>query len=226
MNIRLNYPPLSPSLASTCAIPSTVSASIASVCAVVWAATNSANRLVVGSIRCVGVGIGLADTPVITSSVLAIVGRIVGIPLFTVHGAVDSLRLVVVTQDIDDNLVADGGLCWGSRRMATIVSSLSSTGGCTGRDSIVVCLNLGEREELVSEISVGIGYWVIGSIYRASQLHRTAEAGLGRWSCVLVVPIATRNYYMEVICERVSRYFQIRRRRLTSPLSQVRSSVL
>jgi hypothetical protein len=157
------------------ACPSSVSTTVSTSVGAAWAASNSANGFILCRICLIGVGIRLADTPVIGSTVLAIVGGIVLSPCLTVHGAVDSLGLVVVTQDVDDDLVADIWLSWGRRRVTSVVSGLRSASSGASFDTQFVCLNLSEREELIAHVGVGVGDWVVGGVDSTAKFHWTTE---------------------------------------------------
>jgi len=141
-----------PDLAST----NTPSPAVSTLIAVVGAASNRTNRLVLSSVGGVGVSISLADTPEIASSVLAIVGGIVLSPLLAIHGTIDSLGLILVTKNVDHDLVAD---IWISSlgRVTGVVSGLSGASRCACRHTLVVALDLRETEEFVAHIRIGVG---------------------------------------------------------------------
>lgn len=141
----------------------------------------------------------MAHAPVVRATVLAIVGGIVLSPGLTVHGAVDSLGLVVVTQNVDNDLVADVWLGWGRRRVTSIVCGLGSASCGASFDTHLVCLDLSEREEFIAHVGVGVGDWVVGGVDGASKLHGTTETILRCGSRVLVVSIRAGDHHLEVI---------------------------
>lgn len=142
------------------------------------AASNSADVSILCAIGSVGVGVSLADAPVIASTILAIVCAIVLSPRFRVHGTVDSLWLVLIAQNVDDNLVADVWLGWGSGRVTTVVGSLGGAGGGASFDTSLISLNCVETEELVAHVCVGVGDWIVGRVDCSTELHGASETGL------------------------------------------------
>jgi hypothetical protein len=151
----------------------------------------------------------LADTPEIASSVLAIVGGIVFSPLLAIHGTIDSLGLILVTKNVDHDLVAD---IWISslRRVTGVVSGLSGASRCACRHTLVVALDLREAEEFVAHIRISVGDWVVGGVDRTAEFDGTREASLARWISVFIVSIAATDHYVEVILETISNELWLR----------------
>jgi hypothetical protein len=88
------------------------------------------------------------------------------------------LWLVLITQNIDDNLVTDVWLSWGGGRVTAVIGSLGRTGGGASFYTSLVCLNCVETEELVAHVCVGVGNWIVGRIDCSTELHRASETGL------------------------------------------------
>jgi len=173
-------------LRSSLASPSTaVTASIR----VARTSANSTDRTILSRVSSISIRIRLANTPVVTSAVLSIVGGIKSIPLLGIHSAVDSLGHVLIAKNIDNDLVANIRLGWRSRRVTGVVARLGSA--CCGASSHAVGegLHLCEGEELVAHVGVGVCDWVIGSVDGAAEFDGATEAGLCCWSGVLVVTV-------------------------------------
>jgi hypothetical protein len=163
------------------------------------AASNRTDRPVVCGVRGVGVSISLADTPEIASSVLAIVGGIGAVPLLAIHSTIDTLGLVIITKNVDHDLVAD---IWvsGLGRVTGVVSGLRGTSRGACCYTLVERLDLREAEEFVAHIHIRIGDWVVGGVYGTAEFDGAREAGLVTWLSVLIVSIAATNHYMKAIC--------------------------
>jgi hypothetical protein len=178
------------------ACASTPSTTITTLEASTGASTNSADGSILGGISSVGVRISLADAPPVTSSILAHIGSVWLIPCLAIHGAVNSLRDVIVREDVDDNLVADRGLS-GRRRVAGVVRRLGGAGSSASRDAIVVRLYRGEGEELVAHVGVCFGYGIQRSVDGTAQSDGSSETGLSSWTSDLVVAIGTGDNDLE-----------------------------
>jgi hypothetical protein len=73
--------------------------------------------------------------------------------------------------------------------MAGVVGGLGCAGCGAGGDAVGECLDLGEGEELVAHVGVGVCYWVVGGVDCAAEFHWALEAGLGGWGGGFVVAI-------------------------------------
>ena len=143
----------------------------------------------------------MAHAPIIASAVLAIVGGIVLSPRFRIHGTVDSLWLVLIAQNVDNNLVAEVWLGWSSGRVTAIVGSLGRASGSASFDTCLVCLNhartRAESEELITYVRVGIRNWVVGRVDCSSEFHRACKTGLWVGGSELVIAIASCDNNLE-----------------------------
>lgn len=83
--------------------------------------------------------------------------------------------------------------------MAGVVGGLSSASRGACGDTVGEGLDLGEGEELVAHVGIGVRDWIIRCVDRPAELHRAAEARLRCWSSVLVVSIAARDDDLERI---------------------------
>jgi hypothetical protein len=116
------------------------------------------------------------------------VGSIVRSPRLAVHGAVHSLGLVVLGENIDVNLVADGWLSSG-RWVTAIVSGLGLAGSGAGENTLGESWIFGEGEELVAHVGVGLGLWVKGCVEGTTKNRWAVEAVLWSWWSNLVITI-------------------------------------
>jgi hypothetical protein len=119
---------------------------------------------------------------------LSIVGSIVLCPLLAIHSAVDALRLILVAQNINNDLVANSGLASG-RRMTAVIGSLSGAGSGASLCAGSVGLDGGEGEEFIAHVGVLVRDGVKRSVNCTTEFDGAAEAGLRWWSGVLVVAV-------------------------------------
>jgi hypothetical protein len=157
---------------------------------------------------------------------LAIVGGIVLSPRFRIHGTVDSLWLVLIAQNVDNNLVADVWLGWSGGRVTAVVGSLGCASGSASFDTCLICLNhartCAESEELVAYVGVGIGNWVVGRVDCSSEFHGACKAGLWVGGSELVIAIASCDDNLETwVCFWLGNASYSSVERLTSGLASI-----
>lgn len=170
--------------------PHTPSPTVASLERVLGTSPNVTDGPILRRIRRVGVGVRLADAPVLAAPVLSVVVGVVRGPRFAVHRAVNALRVVDSTQHVDDDLVADARLARG-RRVARVVARLGSAGGSARNNAVGEGLDRREAEEFVAHVGVCVGHWVVGSVDGTPEWDGALEPGLRLRRGVLVVAIAT-----------------------------------
>ena len=129
----------------------------------------------------------------------------------------DSLRLVVVAQNVNYDLVADVWLGWCRGRVTAVVGSLGSASGGAGLDTSLECLNFVEGEEFVAHICVGVGDWVVGCVDCSTESHGRSKTRLCFRRSELVVAVTSGDRNLEGgLCSQLASAYSARVERLTS----------
>jgi hypothetical protein len=90
--------------------------------------------------------------------------------------------------------------------VTTIVGSLSFAGCGTGDNSLGESWVVGQGEELVAHVSVGLGLWVKRSVDSATKSSRALETILCCWRSELVVSVRSSNNNRELSWISVSTF--------------------
>ena len=111
----------------------------------------SKHQLVSNNLLSERIAITLANRIPITTPILAIIRRVLGVPSLAIERAVQPLRDGVLGQDVgvEEGTRLKATIC---SRVAAVVGRLHGAGLGTGRG--VVALGLGEGEELVGHVGI------------------------------------------------------------------------
>lgn len=122
----------------------------------------------------------------------------VGSPDFGIHGAVDSLRLVILAQNVDDGLITDSWMAR-RRRMLRVIFGLRRAGRCTGDDSVLVGFDIVKGEEFVAHVGISLSGGIERGLHGSSERNWAIVFVTRLGGVILIVSIGSGNDDVEVL---------------------------